>query len=121
MMVAVLALWLAFAVYLFGRSLAYLAALFALPDWVWIRDARLWLLVAPFLLPVAVYFYQADASALVIVVLAFAMLMGWVALYVFRSLLSEAQDGTARTDRVSHFFGAGAVVFVIAVVLLSRP
>lgn len=114
----VLILWLCVAAYLFGRSLAYLWALLMGPTWGWITDARLWLLPVPFLLPVAFYFYRSDPSALVIVVLTFAMLMGWVALYVFRNLLGEVQVDTARINRMSHLSGAALVTVLIAVVLL---
>ncbi|WP_299688355.1 hypothetical protein [uncultured Tateyamaria sp.] len=118
MTAVVLALWLAIAVYLLGRGLAYLIALSAAaPSWQWVVDTRMWLLLAPFLLPVAFYFYRADPSALVIVVLAFAMLIGWSSLYVFRNLLSEMQDDLQRADRRSHVAGAALVVVLIAVVL----
>lgn len=112
-----LIVWLGIAAYLFGRSLTYLAALLAAPTWQWMADTRMWLLLAPFLLPVAFYFYRADPSALVIVVLAFAMLLGWAALFVFRTLLSEVRDDTVRIDRKSHLSGAGLLVMLIAVVL----
>lgn len=114
-----LALWMGVAVYLFGRSLAYLVALLRSGSWGWLTDTRMWLLLAPFLLPVAFYFYRADPSALVIVVLAFAMLMGWAALFVFRNLVSERRDDTTRIDRMSHLSGAGLLVLLIAVVVLA--
>ena len=117
MSVGLLVLWLGIAAYLLGRSLAYLVALLAAPSRAWIMDARMWLLLAPFLLPVAFYFYRADPSALVIVVLVFAMLMGWSALYVFKTLLGEVHEDVARIRSKSHICGAAFVVLLIAVVL----
>ncbi len=119
MMFAAMILWVCVAVYLFGRALAYLGALVVAPGWAWMTDTRMWLLLAPFLLPVAFYFYRTDPSALVIVILAFAMLMGWAALFVFRNLLVERSGETARIDRISHISGAALVALLIAVVLAA--
>ena len=117
MTAVILAVWLGVSTYLLGRGLMYLAALLRAPSRHWLRDARLWVLSAPFLLPVAFYFYRADPTALVIVVLAFAMLLGWSALYVFRTLLSEVAEIDARVHRQSHVAGAAVVAMFLAVVL----
>lgn len=119
MTVALLVLWLGAAAYLLGRGLAYLTALIARPGWGWVTDVRMALLLAPFVLPVALYFYRSDPAARVIVLLAFVMLLGWCTLYVFRTLYSEAQDSSARVNRMSHWVGLGLGLGLVLVVLAS--
>ena len=117
MIFGLLLAWLAVSAFLLGRGMAYLAALLGGADWHWMQDRRIALLLVPLLVPLALVFYSVEPAAMVLVVLAFAMFVGWCCDHVFRALFTERHTDTAGHARRARWIGALCAVLTVLVVL----